>query len=247
MSDVWDKITQKWFSYPKREYLLENLKEHQQISILISNVLIIALISGVLINIFSDSIITIIKGQYSVLDIVLIVVSSSAMIFMFLFFKKTLSSYRPVDPTYRIQFSLDSLLLKEITEELKQKIFYKEEFEKWYSIFEEKIIELFNNIPFLTKYKYEQKEVEQYEEIRKASLISDRILKNKIEIQTTPLEYSEEYGKKVYYGDIYFIITFSVLQPGSPEARTFIENICLGTTLIMTKIENHIVTTFSNL
>jgi hypothetical protein len=247
MSDAWDKITQKWTSYPKQEYLLENLKEHQQISILESNVLIIALISGILINIFSDSIITIIKGQHSIFDIVLIVVSSSLIIFMFLFFKKTLSSYRPVDPTYGIQFSLDSLLLEEIIEELKQKIFYKEEFEKWYSIFEEKIIELFNNIPFLSKYEYVQKEVEQYDELRRVSLISDTILKNKIEIQTTPLESSEEYGKKVYYYDIYFRITFSVLQPGSPEARTFIENIYAGTTLIMTKIENLIVTTLSNL
>ena len=246
MSDVWDKITQKWTSYPKREYLLENLKEHQQISILISNVLIIALISGVLINIFSDSIITIIKGQHSVLDIILIVISSCAIIFMFLFFKKTLSSYRPVDPTYVIQFSLDSLLLEEITEELKQKIFYKEEFEKCYSIFEEKIIELFNNIPFLSKYKYIQKEVEQYDELRRVSLISDTILKNKIEIQTTPLERSEEFGKKVYYYNIYFRITFSVLQPGSPEARTFILNIYPGTIIIMAKIENHIVTTLSN-
>jgi len=246
MSDIWGKITQKWISYPKQEYLIENLKEHEQISILISNVLVIALVSGVLINIFSDSIIIIIKGQHSLFDIVLIVVSSSAIIFMFLFFKKTLSSYRPVNPTYGILFSLDSLLLKEITEELKQKTFYKDEFEKWYSIFEEKIIKLFNNISFLSKYEYEQKEVEQYDELRRISLISDTILKNQIEIETTPLEH-EEYGKILYYGDINFRITFSVLQPGSLEARTFIENIYAGTTLIMTKIENHIVTTFSYL
>jgi len=245
MSEIWDKITQKWISYPKKEYLIENLKEHQEISILMSNVLVIALVSGVLINIFSDSIIIIIKGQHSLFDIVLIVVSSSAIIFMFLFFKKTLSSYRPLNPTYGILFSLDRLLLEEIIEELRQKTFYKEEFEKWYSIFEEKIIELFNNISFLSKYEYEKKEVEQYDEIRRVSLISDTILKNQIEIETTPLEHSEEYGKKLYYGDINFRITFSVLQPGSPEASKFIENIYAGTTLIMTKIENLIVTTFS--
>lgn len=247
MSDIWDRTIQRWTSYPEREYLLDNIKEHQQISILISNVLIIALISGVLTNILSDSIVTIIKGKHSLLDIILIVISSSTIIFMFLIFKKTLSGYRPVVPTYRIQFSLIRLLTEDKTEELTQKTFYKEEFKKWYSIFEEKIIELFNNIPFLSKYEYKQKEVEQYDELRTVSLISDTILKNKIEIQTTPLEHSEDYGKKVYYYDINFSISFSVLQSGSPEARTFIENIYAGTTMIMTKIENQIITTFSSL
>ena len=78
-------------------------------------------------------------------------------------------------------------------------------------------------------------------------MISDTILKNKIEIQTTPLERSEEYGKKIYYYDINFSISFSVLQSGSPEARPFIENIYIGTTAIMSKIENQIITTFSSL
>jgi len=86
MSDIWDRTIQRWTSYPEREYLLDNIKEHQQISILISNVLIIALISGVLTNILSDSIVTIIKGKHSSLDIILIVISSSTIIFMFLIF-----------------------------------------------------------------------------------------------------------------------------------------------------------------
>ena len=244
---MWDRTIQRWTSYPKREYLLDNIKEHQQISILISNVLIIALFSGVLTNILSDSIITIIKGKHSLLDIIIIVISSSMIIIMFLIFKKTLSGYRPVVPTYGIQFSLIRLLSEDKTEELTQKTFYKEEFKKWYSIFEEKIIELFNNISFLSKYEYKQKEVEQYDELRTVSLISDTILKNKIEIETTPLEHSEDYGKKVYYYDINFSISFSVLQSGSPEARIFVENIYAGTTMIMTKIENQIITTFSNL
>lgn len=247
MSDIWDKTIQRWTSYPKREYLLENIKEHQQFSILISNVLIISLISGVLTNILSDSIVTIIKGKHVLLDIILIVISSSIIIFMFLLFKKTLSGYRPAVPTYSIQFSLIRLLTEDKTEELTQKTFYKEEFKKWYSIFEKKTIELFNNISFLSKYEYKQKEVEQYDELRTVSLISDTKLKNKIEIQTTPLEHSEEYGKKVYYYDINFSISFTVLQSGSPEARTFIENIYTGTTLIMTKIENQLITTFSSL
>jgi hypothetical protein len=211
-------------------------------------VLIIALISSILTNILSDSIIITIKGKHSLIDSILIVISSFTIIFLFLSFKKKLSGYRPAVPTYQIQYSLSSLLSEEKTEELAQKTFYKEEFKKWYSIFEENIIELFNNnIHFLSKYEYKQKEVEQYDEIKTISLISDTILKNKIEIQTTPLERSEEYGKKIYYYDINFSISFSVLQSGSPEARPFIENIYIGTTAIMSKIENQIIATFSSL
>ncbi len=130
--------------------------------------------------------------------------------------------------------------------ELHQKTFYKVEFDTWYSEFSEKIFEYFKENPFLSKYEYKQNKVDQYDENRKISMISDKILKTKIEIQTTPYESSEQYGKIVYYYDVNFIVTFSVLEPGAPEARSFINNIYAGTGLIMSRFENIIVKAFSN-
>lgn len=246
MNNIGDKITHRWTTYPKYEYIIENIKEHQQISIVISDVLIIALFSGVLINVFSDSLITIIKKQYSVLDISLLLFSFIILVVVYYYFQKKLVHYRPANPTYSIHFSFESLLLAEIIEELNKKTFYKEEFETWYSTFEEKMIELFTTNPFLSKYDYKQKEVDQIDEHRTISLMSENILKTIIEIQTRPFESSEQNGKIKFYYYIDFVLTFSVLEPWSPEARSFIDNIYVGTNIIMSRLVNIIVDTFSN-
>ncbi|MHA1386119.1 MAG: hypothetical protein ACTSR3_20390, partial [Candidatus Helarchaeota archaeon] len=69
--------------------------------------------------------------------------------------------------------------------------------------------------------------------------------KIEVEIQTSPGEYSEKYGEKIYYGNISFRIHFSILEPFSPDSINFVERIYAGTNMLMSKIENIITSTLN--
>ena len=84
-------------------------------------------------------------------------------------------------------------------------------------------------------------------DIRTISLISKKHLKIGVKIRTTPNEYSEKYGEKIYYGNISFQINFSIIEPFSPESMNFVDNIYYGTSIFMSKIENIITYTLNNI
>lgn len=247
MSDKWDKIIPRWSQYPDRETIIENIKEHQQISMLISDVLIVALLLGITTNVLADSIFTVITQQPSQIVVGLMVVSAILTLILFFLFKNKINTYRPINPKFRIYFNLDTLLMDSIKEEMCQNNFYKKDFEAWYPRFEQEIINVFTNTEFISKYEFEIKKADQFMDIRKISLISKKPPKIGVEIRTSPLEYSEKDGEKIYYGNISFQINFLIMEPSSPESMNFVDNIYYGTSIFMSKIENIITHTLNNI
>ena len=243
---IWDKVKKRWFSYPEYKGALDLLKEHQQIRIYKFDVLVIVTFIGVLINIFSSYLVAFVNSDFNFQNIKYLSLFLLLIIIIIFYINRQLSKYKPHVPYYEIQFSLDSLMLSDLKGEMKKKEFYKKDFELWYNAFENRIIKLFKEIPFLKKYEYKKENVIDYFEIRKIILSSTSILSTKIDVRTSPMEFSNKKENKVYYYDVHFIVRFTVTQAGAPEAREYIDSIYAGTTMIMSYIEKALVDVFSN-
>ena len=247
-NELWnEKITKRWFSYPTYDQTVELLKEHQQISIYKFDVLFIVALLGIIINIFSEYFINILTEGILLSNILPLGISLILLIGLIYFVNKKLSAYQPHEPRYVIQFNLEKLMQNELKNTLKEKEFYKKDFDLWYTFFEKQIIDLFTSSHFLQKYNYRAEEVEQYSELRHISLSSQKGVPNRIEIHTSPLEQSNKIADTIFYYDINFEIKFILSQSGVPEAIQYIDNIYAGTSLIMSKFENRIVESFATI
>lgn len=243
----WDeKITQRWFSYPNYEGALDLLKEHQQIRIYKFEVLVIVVILGILINTLSSYLVAFINSGFKFQNIKYILIFLVLIIIIIFYINKQLSKYKPTALYYEIQFSLHSLMLSDIKDEMEKKEFYKKDFNLWYNSFKNRIITLFKETPLLKQYEYKKENVKDTFEIREIILSSTSILSTTINVNTSPMEFSNKTKNQLYYYDINFTIRITVTQSGVPEAREYIDRIYAGTTSIMSKIENALIETFSD-
>jgi len=245
--EIWDgEIKERWFSYPEYEGALDLLKEHQQIRIHKFDVLFMVTLLGILINMFSSYLVAFVNSGFNFQHIKYISLLLLLIFTIIFYIDKQLSKYKPIVPYYEIQFSLDSLMLSDLKDEMKKKEFYKNDFKLWYNSFENRIIKLFKEIPFLKKYEYKKENVIDYPEIREIILSSTSILSTTINVRTSPMEFSNKKENQVYYYDVNFTIRFTVTQAGAPEAREYVDRIYAGTTMIMSYIEKALVDVFSN-